>query len=67
MQRRRVRAGTFGKYIRRCRARRELIGDPQHRGGIQCLGDPEPAQEQDHLIDLADALGIDAPRVDDKA
>jgi bacterioferritin len=25
------------------------------------------AQEQDHLIDLADALGIDAPRVDDKA
>jgi bacterioferritin len=25
------------------------------------------AQEQDHLMDLADALGIDAPRVDDKA
>ena len=25
------------------------------------------ALEQDHLIDLADALGIDAPRVDDKA
>ena len=25
------------------------------------------AQEQDHLIDLADALGIDPPRVDDSA
>jgi bacterioferritin len=25
------------------------------------------AQEQDHLIDLADALGIEPPRVDDKA
>jgi hypothetical protein len=49
VQRRRVRAGPSGQDLRRRRAGYELIGDAQYRGGIKRLGDPEPAQEQDHL------------------
>ena len=48
-QRRRVCAGAFGQDLSLRRASQELIGHAEHRGGIQRLGDPEPAQEQDHL------------------
>jgi hypothetical protein len=43
-----VRADTFGEGLHRRRAGHELIGDAQGRGGIQGLGDPEPAEEFDH-------------------
>ena len=43
VQRRGVRAGLLGQGLRRRRTGHELIGDAEGRGGIQCLGDPEPA------------------------
>jgi hypothetical protein len=49
VQRRRVRGTASGQDLRRRRAGHELIGGAQYRGGIKRLGDPEPAQEQDHL------------------
>jgi hypothetical protein len=48
VQGRRVGADTFGEGLHRCRAGHELIGDAQGRGGIQSLGDPEPAEEFNH-------------------
>jgi hypothetical protein len=49
VQGRRVRAGVLGQDRHRRRAGRQVIGDAQHRGGIQRLRELEPGQQLGHL------------------
>jgi hypothetical protein len=58
VQGRRVRVGPFGEGLHRRRAGHELIGDAQGRSGIQCLGDPEPAEEFNHPHRRREFVGL---------